>query len=68
MASERTQLIISTQSVTLINQFTPQDIIVVDRSEGQSVFRRIDENELTLWQDDYALGEIWEKNLIGGRP
>jgi len=68
MAAERTQVIISTQSVTLINQFTPQDIIVVDRKDGQSVFRHIDEDELTLWQEEYALGEIWEKNLIGGRP
>ncbi len=68
MAAERTQVIISTQSVTLINQFTPQDIIVVDRKEGQSVFRHIDDNELALWQEEYALGEIWEKNLIGGRP
>lgn len=68
MAAERTQVIISTQSVTLINQFTPQDIIVVDRKDGQSVFRHIEEKELEIWQEEYALGEIWEKNLIGGRP
>lgn len=67
-ASEKSQVIISTQSVTLINQFTPEDIIVVDRKDNQSVFRRLDQDELDLWQEEYALGEIWEKNLIGGRP
>jgi len=67
-ASEKSQVIISTQSVTLINQFTPEDIIVVDRVDNQSVFRRLDQEELDSWQEEYALGEIWEKNLIGGRP
>lgn len=67
-ASEKSQVIISTQSVTLINQFTPEDVIVVDRQDQQSVFRHLSPTELELWQDEYALGEIWEKNLIGGRP
>ncbi len=67
-ASEKSQVIISTQSVTLINQFTPEDIIVVDRQGQQSVFRHLNQDELELWQEEYALGEIWEKNLIGGRP
>ena len=66
--SNKVQIILSTQSVTLINQFTPEDIIVVDRKNGQSVFRRIEKNELDNWLDDYSLGDVWEKNLIGGRP
>lgn len=66
--STKSQVIISTQSVTLINQFTPEDLIIVDRSDGQSVFRRINQEELTVWQEEYSLGEIWEKNLMGGRP
>lgn len=66
--SIKTQIIISTQSVTLINQFTPEDIIIVDREDGQSVFKRVDEEELQSWQEEYSLGDIWEKNLIGGRP
>lgn len=67
-ASKKSQVIISTQSVTLINQFTPEDVIVVDRQNQQSVFRHLSHDELELWQEEYALGEIWEKNLIGGRP
>ena len=62
------QLIVSTQSVTLINHFEADDIIVTDKKDGASVLRRLDERELEAWKDDYSLGEIWEKNIIGGRP
>jgi predicted ATPase len=66
--ASRVQIIISTQSVTLINQFLPEDLIVVERADNQSVFRKIDSQELTVWLDEYALGELWEKNVLGGRP
>lgn len=62
------QLIVSTQSVTLINHFEPEDIIVTDKEDGASVLRRLEKEELDNWKDDYSLGEIWEKNIIGGRP
>ncbi len=62
------QLIVSTQSVSLINQFEPKDIVVTDKIDGTSVFRRLEENELADWVGEYSLGEIWEKNIIGGRP
>jgi len=67
-AAERTQIVVSTQSVTLVNQFNPEDIIVVDRNEGQSVFRHLPEQEIDDWLDDYGLGDLWEKNILGGRP
>jgi predicted ATPase len=67
-AATKTQVIVSTQSVTLINQFEPDDIIVVEREDGQSVFRRLNKIRLESWMDDYGLGDLWEKNVIGGRP
>ncbi len=67
-ASNSTQIIISTQSVNLIENFQPDDIIVVDRKDKQSVFNRLSSNELKGWLDDYSLGELWDKNIIGGRP
>jgi len=68
-ASVHRQVILATQSVTLVNQFSPEDVIVVERDkDGASVFRRLDEGSITGWLEDYALGEMWEKNLIGGRP
>ncbi|MGH8931638.1 MAG: AAA family ATPase [Egibacteraceae bacterium] len=62
------QVIVSTQSVTLLNQFDVDDIVVVGRHDGASTFTRLDEEELTSWLDEYAIGELWEKNVIGGRP
>lgn len=67
-AATRTQVIVSTQSVTLVNQFGPEDILVVDREDGASVFRRLTSDQIESWLDDYALGELWEKNVLGGRP
>lgn len=67
-AATRSQVIVSTQSVTLVNQFGPEDILVVDREDGASVFRRLSSQEIESWLDDYSLGELWEKNVLGGRP
>lgn len=67
--SGKKQVIISTQSVELLNEFSPEDIIVADRQGHQSVFRRLGKDELTDWLDqEYSLGELWKKNVLGGRP
>jgi predicted ATPase len=67
-AAEHTQVILATQSVPLVNQFSPQDILVVDRIEGVSTIRRLDAAEIEHWLDDYGLGDLWEKNILGGHP
>ena len=67
-AAQRTQVIAATQSVTLINQFTPEDVWTVDREDGQSVFRQLNSADHSDWLENYALGELWEKNLLGARP
>jgi predicted ATPase len=67
-ASKRTQVIVSTQSVTLVNQFGPEDVVVVDRNEVGSTFRPLSDADADSWLDDYSLGEMWEKNVLGGRP
>lgn len=67
-ASYRTQLIVATQSVSIVDCFDPEDIIVVDRKNGQSTFQRLDKESCAAWISDYSLGEIWEKNVIGGQP
>jgi predicted ATPase len=67
-ASKSVQVIVATQSVTLVNQFGPEDIVVVDRNEEQSTFRRLDRTHIDEWLEDYGLGDLWEKNILGGRP
>lgn len=66
--SLQSQVIITTQSVTLVDNFAPEDIIVVDQSHYATTFSRMSTEELTAWLEDYSLGEIWEKNIIGGQP
>ncbi|MBV9452119.1 MAG: AAA family ATPase [Streptosporangiaceae bacterium] len=67
-ASRESQVLIATQSVTLMNQFELDDLIVVERRDGGSVFERPDPDRLLEWLADYSLGDLWEKNLLGGRP
>jgi len=67
-ASTRTQVLVATQSVTLVNQFEPEQVWAVDREDRQSVFRHLSRADMSGWLDDYALGELWEKNVLGARP
>lgn len=62
------QIIVSTQSVNLINYFQPEDVITVDRSDGQSIFERLNREQLERWLEDYSLGELWVKSVINGQP
>ncbi|TGO02015.1 hypothetical protein PN36_31910 [Candidatus Thiomargarita nelsonii] len=62
------QVICSTQSVSFANLFAPEKFIVVDQENGVSTFKRLDKSSLAHWLDDYGMGDIWNKNLIGGRP
>ena len=65
---EEKQIILSTQSVELLNEFDVEDVIVVDRGDNGSEFRRLKEEELEAWlEEDYALGDLWKKNILGGR-
>ena len=66
--SRRSQVVLATQSVTLMNQFEVEDLLVADRLDGASVFTRHSAERFAEWLQDYSLGELWEKNLLGGRP
>ncbi|MGB3018214.1 MAG: AAA family ATPase [Ignavibacteria bacterium] len=66
--SVKSQIIVSTQSVNLLDQFTADDILVVERKDEQTVFSRLSNGELQEWLDDYTLSELWQKNILGGRP
>jgi predicted ATPase len=67
-ASTKTQVLVATQSVTLINQLEPEQVWVVDREEGESKFKHLKEADMSSWIENYSLGELWEKNILGGRP
>jgi predicted ATPase len=67
-ASEKIQIIISTQSVALVNEFDIEDLVVVEIEDGATVFKRLQPDDFQTWLEEYSTGELWEKNVLGGRP
>ena len=68
IAAQNCQIILSTQSSFLLDFFNVNDIIVVETKDDSTVFNRLSQDQLIEWVKDYTLSELWEKNLIGGRP
>jgi len=69
LASENNQVIIATQSSHLLDSFEPENIRVVERDkDGNSTVIEQDPESLAEWMETYSLGQIWEKNIMGGRP
>lgn len=67
-ASVRTQVILSTQSSLMLDHFRPEDVLVADRVDEGTQLRRLNSTALASWLEDYSLGQLWEKNELGGRP
>jgi len=73
-ASVRTQLLVATQSVTLVNHLEPEQVWTTERQNGETVFQHFSKGDLATWletfegAEGYGLGDLWEKNLLGGRP
>jgi predicted ATPase len=66
--SRQTQLIIATQSPALVDRLEPEDVVVVNRRGRESVLERMSKEDLKEWLDEYSLGELWRKNVLGGGP
>ncbi len=69
-ASTHCQVVVATQSTRLVDEFHASNLVVVERDENNhcSVFKRLDETALADWLSRYSLSELWEKNVLGGRP
>lgn len=69
-ASKHAQILIATQSTRLVDEFSLENLIVLEREKvtNASVCKRFEEKELREWLDEYSLSELWEKNVIGGQP
>lgn len=66
LASRQTQVIVATQSPLLLDDFGINDIIVVRRSNGATVFDRLKEDDFKAWRDEYSVGELWTHDIIHG--
>ena len=67
-ASHHRQVLVSTQSSAFLDSFDPEDIVLVERKGEATEFERPDAEKLNAWLEDYSLGEIWEKNVLGAGP
>lgn len=67
-ASEYTQILVATQSVTLLDNFPIEQVIVADHDGRGSLFRRLKADDYRMWLENFSVGELWEKNVFGGRP
>ena len=67
-ASNDTQVILATQSPILLDYFEPEDVLIAERKGEETKLRRLESEPLEEWLKDYSLGQLWEKNELGGRP
>jgi predicted ATPase len=67
-ASTQTQVLLSTQSATLVDHFKPNEVVVTEIHDGASTFHRLEDEKLKHWLQRYTLGEAWRKNVFGGWP
>ena len=69
-ASERSQLIVTTHSDMLVDALTNDwwSVVVCEKHDGQTVMRRLDEEKMAAWLEEYRLGELWSSGEIGGNP
>ena len=62
------QIVLATQSPLVVDHFEPEDVLVADRVDGRTELTRLGPDRLAKWLRDYSLGELWQKNELGGRP
>lgn len=69
-ASENAQVILATQSPRLLDEFDADKVVVIERDEVRktSVFKKLSSERLKDWEEEFTTSELWEKNVIGGRP
>ena len=68
LARER-QVIVATQSPLLVDAFDLDEIFVLDMEDGRTEFRKLAQEDYRVWLDEsFTSGELWQKNLLGGRP
>jgi predicted ATPase len=66
--SLKSQVIVATQSQTFLNNFEPAEIITVEWHQGQTYFNRLEAAKFKDWLEDYSIGELWQRNVLGGGP
>jgi predicted ATPase len=69
-AALHSQIIIASQSKDLVDHFDVDNISVVEMDEKNlcTIVKTLKEEDYKLWLEHYTVSELWDKNIIGGRP
>ncbi len=69
-ASLHAQIIVATQSPAIIDGFSADDVTIIERDaiSQSSIARKLNSEDYKEWLNEYTLSELWDKNIIGGRP
>ena len=66
--AESRQIILATQSPLLLDAFELDEVFVLEMRDGRTELTSTDPVQLQTWLDEFSVGELWQKNLLGGRP
>lgn len=69
-ASKHVQVIVATQSSSLIDSFSANEVIIIERDEMDqcTIAQKLQAVDYKEWLENYTLSELWDKNVFGGRP
>ncbi len=68
VCAEERQIVVATQSPLLVDAFDIAEILVVEMQTGETCIRQCTEEQYKEWLNDFTTGELWQKNVLGGRP
>ena len=66
--AESRQIILATQSPLLVDVFNLDQVVVLELRDGRTEVNRLPPQEFRAWIGKFSVGEMWQKNLLGGRP
>lgn len=67
-AEHRAQIVVATQSDSLVRFLHPGEVVVMDVDEsGLATATNADELDLDRWLRDYTLDELWRMGQMGGK-
>lgn len=66
--SRKTQVLVATHSPYLLNQFSPKDLMVVEKKDGRTQVKPLKGKGITEALKVLGLGELWYSGDIGGVP
>ena len=67
-ASHRTQVIVTTHSDILVDALShvPEAVLVCEKERNATSVRRLDQEQLRIWLNEYSLGDLWRSGELGG--